>query len=89
MIRGLYPDIGVIGPLDKTVVTGRSRGDLGLPSSLRPPIYDTPADAPWKVRVRAWHLKMRNLDRKQWHPFFLMMQMTEPGEPGGWWKPVA
>lgn len=76
VMRGVYRD-DHIDRIRTAIVTGRSRGVRGLPGHLQPPIYDTPADAPWKVRVREWHADQRERDERQRHPFFRWIEGSQ------------
>lgn len=83
LLRELYP-AGEPATLDKTIITGMSRGNRALqhrPDKC-PPRYETYATRPWEKRVRRWHMEQRNKDRKQWAQFFLVLEREgrQPGE---------
>lgn len=83
IMREIYPN-GEPHVLDRTIITGMSRGNCALrhrPDKC-PPRYETYATRPWELRVRRWHMEQRNKDRRQWSAFFLLLDDAgrEPGD---------
>lgn len=74
IMREIYPN-GEPHVLDRTIITGMSRGNCALrhrPDKC-PPLYETYASRPWEKRVRRWHMEQRNKDPRQWSAFFLLL----------------
>lgn len=77
LMRRVYPDV----PVERIVTsmtTGESRGVRGLPARHRPPVWDSPADQPWKRRVRNWHIDQWEKDERRRHPFFRWIKEGSP-----------